>query len=208
MFDGNTLRGATVTPMRMIALREHLVGADAEPEPLTLAKRMTKSLTASIGMPVLRESFRDRTCSCPRRRSGSARRTARNAGRRLRPSPSRGRSSGRRRDRGLCLLVAGARRRCRRSSSSPFVGEGDAVHRADVDAGVALDAERCREHGLHVAVQAAPGFGKRQLRVEAELDLGLDVGERDLVLPMRHRVALVERHLVFVATTRGCPSSG
>ena len=54
MFDGNTLRGATVTPMRMIA-RANISLADAEPEPLTLAKRMTKSLTASIGMPVLRE---------------------------------------------------------------------------------------------------------------------------------------------------------
>ena len=36
-----------------------------------------------------------------------------------------------------------------------ILGEGDAVHRADVDAGVALDAERGREHGLDVAVQAA-----------------------------------------------------
>src|SRR5438067_1912990 len=29
------------------------------------------------------------------------------------------------------------------------VGEGDAVHRADVDAGIALDAQRARKHRLH-----------------------------------------------------------
>ena len=40
-------------------------------------------------------------------------------------------------------------------------GEGDAIHRADVGAGVALDAERGREHGLHVAVQAAMRFAER-----------------------------------------------
>ena len=65
--------------------------------------------------------FRDRISSCPRRRSGSARRTARNAGRRPRPSPSRGRSSARRRRRGpASCSCAGAVRCVRRSSSGSF----------------------------------------------------------------------------------------
>ena len=41
--------------------------------------------------------------------------------------------------------------------------EGDAVHRADVDAGVALDAELRREHRLHVAIQAAPASASASL---------------------------------------------
>ena len=43
MFDGKMLRTATGTPMRKIALA-NMPLALAEPEPLTLAKRMTKSL--------------------------------------------------------------------------------------------------------------------------------------------------------------------
>src|SRR6266851_3563020 len=46
MFDGKMLRGLTGTPMRRIDLAKR-VFADAEPEPLTLANLMTKSLTAS-----------------------------------------------------------------------------------------------------------------------------------------------------------------
>ena len=49
MFDGKMLRGAIGTPMRMID-RANSRLALAEPEPLTLAKRMTKSFTAWIGM--------------------------------------------------------------------------------------------------------------------------------------------------------------
>ena len=47
MFDGKMLRGLTGTPMRN-RLRANSSLADAEPEPLTLANLMTKSLTASI----------------------------------------------------------------------------------------------------------------------------------------------------------------
>ena len=47
MFDGKMLRGLTGTPMRS-RLRANSSFADAEPEPLTLANLMTKSLTASI----------------------------------------------------------------------------------------------------------------------------------------------------------------
>ena len=40
----------------------------------------------------------------------------------------------------------------------PVGCESDAIHRADVDAGVAFDAERGRENGLDVAIQAALGL--------------------------------------------------
>src|SRR3954466_8640066 len=47
MLDGKMLRGATGTPMRKIE-RANSSFADAEPEPLTLANLMTKSLVAVI----------------------------------------------------------------------------------------------------------------------------------------------------------------
>ena len=71
--------------------------------------------------------------------------------------------------------------------------EGDAVDRADVDAGVALDAGGRREDGLDVAVEAAPRFGQRLLEREAELDLGAQVPERRGALDLRHDMAAVER---------------
>lgn len=79
------------------------------------------------------------------------------------------------------------------------VREGDAIHRTDVDAGIALDAERGREHGLDVAVQAAMSFAQRQLDVIAELDLGADVLQRDHLVAMRHLVALVVGDVVVIA---------
>jgi hypothetical protein len=56
-----------------------------------------------------------------------------------------------------------------------IVREGDAVHRADVDAGITLDAQIVGEHGLHVAVQAALRLTGTELAVEAQLYLHLDV---------------------------------
>ena len=61
MFEGKMLRGDTGTPMRRMA-RANSSLALAEPEPLTLAKRTTKSFTLLIGfvagMLVPRESCR------------------------------------------------------------------------------------------------------------------------------------------------------
>jgi len=61
MLDGKMLRGDTGTPIRRIA-RANSSLALAEPEPLTLAKRMTKSFTLLIGlaagMVFPRESYR------------------------------------------------------------------------------------------------------------------------------------------------------
>ena len=47
MLLGKILRGLTGTPMRITALANSSL-ADAEPEPLTLANLMTKSLMASM----------------------------------------------------------------------------------------------------------------------------------------------------------------
>ena len=49
MLDGKMLRGATGTPMRSTA-RANSSLALAEPEPLTLANRTTKSFTLLIGL--------------------------------------------------------------------------------------------------------------------------------------------------------------
>ena len=77
--------------------------------------------------------------------------------------------------------------------------EGDAVHRADVDAGVALDAQLVGEHRLHVAVQAALRFLPRRGDVEAELDFHLHVLQRRLDVGPGHLVAGVDRDVVVVA---------
>jgi hypothetical protein len=55
-------------------------------------------------------------------------------------------------------------------------GEVDAVHRTDVDAGIALDAQLVGKDRLHVAVQAALRPRKPVSLIEAEFDLDLDVG--------------------------------
>ena len=49
MLEGKMLRGATGTPMRSTA-RANSSLALAEPDPLTLAKRTTKSFTLLIGL--------------------------------------------------------------------------------------------------------------------------------------------------------------
>ena len=47
------------------------------------------------------------------------------------------------------------------------IGEGDAIHRADIDAGVALDAGRFEKDGLNIAVQTALGILEGELVVKA-----------------------------------------
>src|SRR6476646_9847619 len=88
MFEGKMLRGLTGTPWRRIE-RANISLALAEPEPLTLAKRTTKSFTLLIGFLSdilnLLESYRSNISACPRLQWDNARRTARNAGRHPRP---------------------------------------------------------------------------------------------------------------------------
>src|SRR4029450_11304068 len=88
MLEGKIFRGATGTPIPMPA-RANISFALAEPDPFTLAKRMTKSfmrlIGVAVGMYYLRESYRARISACPRPRSDNVRRIARNAGTRPRP---------------------------------------------------------------------------------------------------------------------------
>ena len=95
MLEGKMLRGATGTPMRTMMALANSSLAEAEPEPLTLANLMTKSLlrclhAAAAGCSSLPTSgagvgdFK-KTSACPTRPSGNVRRTCRNAGRRFRP---------------------------------------------------------------------------------------------------------------------------
>src|ERR1700682_1126272 len=90
MLDGKILRGLTGTPMRSTARANNSL-ALAEPEPLTLAKRTTKSFTRLIeletGMVLRRESCRVDNTACPTPLWDSARHTTRNAGTRLHLSP-------------------------------------------------------------------------------------------------------------------------
>ena len=167
------LRGLTGTPMRMIAFANSVL-AEAEPEPFTLANLTTKSLTASMLFVIhgrLRPPCAGRRCFAASRpgvrhldegllhvpRPGRAALRAQAAVQAdvlvLGHDPSglepgahvevlRGVARGGAEARAhLGLLAVG--------------GEGDAVHRADVHAGVALDAQLRREHRLHVAVEAA-----------------------------------------------------
>src|SRR3954464_2119311 len=89
MLDGKMLREGTGTPIRRME-RANSSLALADPEPFTLANFTTKSLVAftAFDMPGLPWRYREGISACPRRRSGSVRRTDRNAGRDPRPSPS------------------------------------------------------------------------------------------------------------------------
>ena len=78
-------------------------------------------------------------------------------------------------------------------------GEGDAVHRADVDAGIAFDAQTRAEHRLRIAIETALRFLERGRGIETLLNFDPDVLERDPHVVPGHLVALVERNLVVIA---------
>ena len=78
-------------------------------------------------------------------------------------------------------------------------GERDAIGRADVDAGVAFDAQRRGEYRLDVAVETALGFGQSQGRVEAQFDLGLHIGQGLGGRELRHDLAIIVRNVIVVA---------
>src|SRR5687767_489742 len=204
MFEGKMLRGETGTPMRRIE-RAKSSFADAEPEPLTLANLTTKSLTALMvfGSSIVLSGFPLRFTAAfarvrhveqellhvPRtRRAALGAQPAVQAHVLVLHHDTPGLEPI-----GHVTVLAGMERRRRETRAQlrflAVLRERDAIHRADVDARVALDAELRREHGLHVAVQAPLCFGIARLRVEAELDLDLDVAQRDLFVAPRHRVA-------------------
>jgi hypothetical protein len=78
------------------------------------------------------------------------------------------------------------------------LGDGQTVGRADVDAGVALDAELRLEHRLHVAVEATLDLVRRLLGIEAELDLDAELLEALPEAHVRHEPALHGVVLVLV----------
>src|SRR2546427_375982 len=213
MFEGKMLRGLTGTPMRRIALAKSSL-AEAEPEPLTLANLTTKALTdwMAFVMAISGRFLLGRTAAVPRvgqieqellhvPGAGGAALRAQAAVQAdvlvLRHDPA-----GLERAGDVEILGGIPRRRGEARAQVRLLavlGEGDAVHRADVHAGVALDAQPVGEHRLHVAVQAALGFLEPGHRVEAELDLDLDVLQSDLLVLPGHLVALVGRDRVVVA---------
>src|SRR5436309_122117 len=212
MFEGKMLRGLTGTPILRIAFAKSSF-AEAEPEPFTLANLTTKALTDWMAF-VMAISGRF-----------LLRRTAAVAGVRqveeelLHVPGARGAAlgaqsavqahvlvlrhdlSGLEGPRDVEVLGRIPRRRGEAGAQVRLLavlGESDAIHRADVHAGVALDAQPVGEHRLHVAVQAPLRFLESGHRIEAELDLDLDVLQRDrLVLP-RSLVAVVGRDRVVV----------
>src|SRR6267378_3292980 len=213
MLEGKMLRGLTGTPMRRMDLAKSSL-ADAEPEPFTFANLTTKALTdwMAFVMSISGRFLLRRAAAVPRvgqveqefLHVPGARRAALGAQPAmqahvlvLRHDPAR-----LQRPRDVEILRGIPRRRGEARAQVRFLavlGEGDAVHRADVHAGVALDAQLVGEHRLHVAVQAPLRFLEAGHRVEAKLDLDLDVLQRDrLVLP-GNLVALVGRDRVVVA---------
>ena len=185
MLDGKMLRGVAGTPMRSTALANSVL-ALAEPDPLTLANLTTKSLTRSRrAAPSAPRPVVAATCVLRVRDIEKEALHVPGAGRAALGAQAAVKAdilvlhhhpAGLQLARDVQLLrhvrapAPSAARAA--SASSPFAGEGDAIHRADVDAGVAFDAQLVGEHRLHVAVQAALRLGEGQLLVEAELDLG------------------------------------
>src|SRR5882672_2669907 len=171
MFEGKMLRGLTGTPMRRTAFAKSSL-AEAEPEPFTLANLTTKALTDSMRFTI---GSRGLLLGRPATVAGM-----RQVEEELLHVPGAGRAAlgaqaavqahvlvlrhdlaGLERARDVNVLGGIPRRRGKARAQLRFLavlGEGDAVHRADVDAGVALDAQPVGEHRLHVAVHAPLRF--------------------------------------------------
>src|ERR1700742_4019823 len=54
---------------------------------------------------------------------------------------------------GLCQVFGGSLEPRTQIGLLAVLSDGEAIHRADVDTGVALDTQLCAEHRLHIAVQ-------------------------------------------------------
>ena len=213
MFDGKMLRGLTGTPMRRIDFANSSF-ADAEPEPLTLANLTTKSLTASIfalfhghassllrlvaGGPGLRH-FEQEFAHVPR-----AGRTAFGAQAAMQADVFilHHHAAGFQQIGNVQILREIQRRRGEMRAQRHLLvvaREGDAIHRTDVDAGIAFDADILAEHGFDIAIQATLRFGERGLRIEAEFDFDFYTFQRFLFFAPRHGVADVVGDVVVVA---------
>jgi len=71
--------------------------------------------------------------------------------------------------------------RCRKAFAQilflAVAGDGEALHRTHIDAGVAFDSFRRDEDGLNIAVEAALYFVGCLLGREAEFHLDIQIGE-------------------------------
>ena len=109
---------------------------------------------------------------------------------------------------GCVALVAGAFSRDAQFGLGAVGGDRETVDRADVDAGIALDAQLGGEHRLHVAVQAALHLQRRLLRREAQLHLDVDLLEALDQVPRAAPAAARRRCIRSCRTTRACPFCG
>ena len=66
-------------------------------------------------------------------------------------------------------------------------GDRQAIDRADVETGIAFDAQIGREYGLHVAIQAALDFLDRLLDRKPEFDFDIEFLEALLEVDVRHQ---------------------
>ena len=74
-----------------------------------------------------------------------------------------------------------------------------ALHRTDIDAGVAFNALRRHEHRLHVAVQTALHFARGLFRIEAQLHLDAEFLKTLHQVDVPHLLALGWIVIVVVA---------
>src|SRR5208337_1297447 len=77
--------------------------------------------------------------------------------------------------------------------------ESDAVHRANIGARIALNAERASEDGLHIAVQATLCLREREGWTESKLYLGPDILQSEGVVAQWHRIAFMNGNVIVVA---------
>ncbi len=86
-------------------------------------------------------------------------------------------------------MTAGAERRCAQIVFVAVARDGEALHRADVDAGVALDAARRGEDRLDIAVEAALHFARGLLGVEAQFHFDVQLLEAARQIDVLHLLA-------------------
>src|SRR5579871_1311575 len=190
---------------KMVFMMSELALAD--PVPFTLANLTTKSLTRSgalteLGMDVLigrRRYGKGGFLHVPRRRRAAlGAQTAVHAHVLVLEHDAPGLRQGRGDEQGLLWILRGRLETAAQLRFAAVRCDGQAVDRADVDAGIALDAQLRAEHRLHVTVETALHLELRLPGREAELDLDVDaleaLGERD----MRHEPTLGAVVLVLV----------
>src|SRR6202140_5024316 len=210
MLDGNKFLPETGTPIRKIARISRLLALD-DPVPLTLASFNAKSFTLARG-----------GAKCSAAMSGRPRHRCRDRERDQQLEflhvPRGGRAPlgaeaavdaeilvldhhapglGQRRGHVQGLVKVPGRRHQSHTEIGlvTVLGDGQALHRAYVDARVALDTERCREDGLDVAVEAALHLTRGLLGGESDLHLGADAlepaGQLDVLHPLARRGVVV-----------------